>query len=257
MSRKKCLHAVFLDIDDTLYSTSEFSRLARRNGVRAMIKHGLHVSAGRCLRELDEVISEFSSNYPYHFNKLLARLGSQSYQGVNPEILIAAAVAAYHDTKVSQLKPFPDVLPFLRRLKKAAMMTGIISTGLSTKQAEKIIRLGIVRYVDADKVFISDQIGISKPNPKLFQHALKAAGVAASASMYVGDSSPNDIDPCNSLGMVTAKVLRGGRHEEEPGRTEPAHVVRNLLELWEIMQRRYILRPCDGDGAGRKGVKLH
>jgi len=235
MGAKRRLDAIFLDIDDTLYSTSEFARQARENGVRAMIRLGLKIPLRRCLKELDEVIGEFSSNYPHHYDKLLARLGPHTYPGVNPELLIAAAVAAYHDTKITQLKPFPDVLPFLRRLKRAGLKSGIISTGLSTKQAEKIIRLGLAPYIRLDHVYISDQIGISKPNPKLYLYALKDCSVKPKHAMYVGDSSPNDIDPCNSLGMSTVKILRGGKHDIEAGKTEPTYVIKSLNSLWKII----------------------
>ena len=166
MPNKTRLDGIFLDIDDTLYSTSEFAMRARINAVHAMVKLGLKVTEKRCLRELDEVVAEFSSNYPLHYNKLLARLGPESHPGVSDALLIAAGVAAYHDTKISELKPFDDVIPFLRRLKRVGLMPGIISTGLSTKQAEKLIRLGLSSYIHLNRVFISDDIGISKPNPK-------------------------------------------------------------------------------------------
>ena len=46
--------------------------------------------------------------------------------------------------------------------------------GWTGKQSEKLIRLGLVPYLDMQAVFISDQVGISKPNPKLYSAALRA-----------------------------------------------------------------------------------
>ena len=57
------LDAVLFDIDDTLFSTSEFAEVARRNAIRAMGRAGLNVPPEAALRELKEVVSEFSSNY--------------------------------------------------------------------------------------------------------------------------------------------------------------------------------------------------
>ena len=240
MAVKKQLRAIFLDIDDTLYSTSEFSRLARKNAVRAMIRHGLQISARQCLQELEEVVSEFTSNYPYHYNKLLARLGPESHPGINAELFIAAAVIAYHDTKSSQLKPFPDVLPFLRKAKKGGLKIGVITAGLATKQAEKILRLGIAPYIDTDKIFISEQIGISKPNPKLYLYALKRSGFASQEAIYIGDSSVSDIDPCNRIGMITVKVLRGGKHEVLTGKTKPTFEVSDFKQLWAVLRSEFL-----------------
>ena len=42
------------------------------------------------------------------------------------------------------------------------------------KQAEKIHRLGVYPFLSPGAVFISDTIGISKPNPKLWQRACAA-----------------------------------------------------------------------------------
>ena len=57
------LSILFFDVDDTLYSTSAFSRQARRSAVEAMVEAGLGVPVEVCMRELDEVTAEFGSNY--------------------------------------------------------------------------------------------------------------------------------------------------------------------------------------------------
>ena len=67
------LRAIFFDIDDTLYSTSEFAELARRNAIESMRAHGFRMATEDAMRELHEVIQEFSSNYEQHFDKLLLR----------------------------------------------------------------------------------------------------------------------------------------------------------------------------------------
>ena len=46
------LRALFLDIDDTLYSTSEFAAAARRAALEAMIAHGLAMSIDDAVKKL-------------------------------------------------------------------------------------------------------------------------------------------------------------------------------------------------------------
>ena len=60
------LKAIFFDIDDTFYSTSEFSKTARLNSVYAMIEAGLKISVTDCFDELREVIAEFGANFGNH-----------------------------------------------------------------------------------------------------------------------------------------------------------------------------------------------
>ena len=112
------LKAIFFDIDDTLYSTYEFSEMARENSVRAMIKAGLRMPADSLRQELDEIVHEFSSNYEHHFDKLLLRVPRRFYKGINPAIIVAAAVTAYHDTKFRHLNAYDDVLEVLKLLAK-------------------------------------------------------------------------------------------------------------------------------------------
>src|SRR5437773_5436798 len=149
------LKAVFFDIDDTLFSTTEFADRARRGAVDAMRRVALRLPADHVLRELNEMIAEFSSNYEQHFDKLLLRLPRRSFDGVNPAVLVAAGVHAYHDAKVRQLRPYIDVPPVLSRLARTDLVRGIITAGLAVKQADKLLRLGLYDFFTPTAIFIS------------------------------------------------------------------------------------------------------
>ncbi|MEW6741130.1 MAG: TIGR02253 family HAD-type hydrolase [Planctomycetota bacterium] len=235
------LRAIFFDIDDTLFSTSEFANRARRRAVEMMIQHGLRMDPEEALRELGEVITEFTSNYPNHFDKLLLRIPETRYAGVNPALLVAAGVVGYHNTK-KELAAYPDAIEALEILSRTDLILGVITAGLEIKQAEKLIRLGIVRYLTPTAIFISDQIGISKPNIKLYRSACAALGLDPRTVMYIGDNPRNDIDPPNRLGMITVRNLRGSRHAEDKGETEPRYQVRNFRELLDIIEKDFGIR---------------
>ncbi len=233
------LQAVLFDIDDTLFSTSDFARHARANAVRAMIAAGLDLPEEVVQRELDEVIAEFSSNYEHHYERLLQRLPPAATRRVNPALIVAAGVAAYHDTKFRELAPYADVVPLLAGLKKAGLRVGVITHGLTVKQAEKLVRLGLLPYLDPQAIFISDQIGISKPNPKLYQAALRELGLKPDEVMYVGDSPEHDIAPPKSVGMKTVWARRGAKRGLEGTGIAPDHVVDDFGQLGRILRERY------------------
>jgi len=230
------LSAIFFDIDDTLYSTSEFARRARSNSIDAMIAAGLRMDRETLLAELDEVIAEFSSNYGQHFDKLLSRLPKEAVEGLNPAILVASAMVAYHDTKFRELAPYPDAVELLRDLAQTKLIVGVISAGLAIKQAEKVVRLKIGRYMSSNAIFISDQIGISKPNPKLYLRACQSVGVAPAEAMYVGDNPPNDIDPPKSLGMIAVLNRRSGKYAQIASESAPDYEISNFERLREILR---------------------
>ena len=230
------LRAVFFDLDDTLYSTSEFAERARRNSVEAMIAAGLKADPEYLLAELEEVVHEFSSNYEYHFDKLLLRVPRRLYRGVNPAIIVAAGVAAYHDTKFRYLRPFEDAYEVLKLLAHTDLIRGVITAGLEKKQAEKLVRMRLASLFSPGAIFISDQLGVSKPNEKLFQRACSDLNLKPSTAMYVGDNPVTDVDPPNRIGMYTVQVVRGGRHEESRSETRPDWKVNNFWELLDVLR---------------------
>ncbi len=238
MSRLK---AVLFDIDDTLFSTTQFARIARWNAVKAMVKAGLDLPEEEVLRELEEVIAEFTSNYDSHFDQLLRRLRPKSLDRINPALVVAAGVVAYHDTKFKELEPFGDVFPLLRALRQTQVQMGVITHGLTIKQAEKLIRLGVLPFFDPRGIFISEQIGISKPNPKLYALALRDLGLAPNEAMYIGDNPTHDIAPPQSIGMTAVWARRASRHSIEGTGIEPDHIVDDFEQLRDILRTRYEL----------------
>ena len=56
-------------------------------------------------------------------------------------------MVAYHETKWRELKVYDDVYEVLRWLSGTDLCRGIISLGLTVKQAEKVIRLKIYEFL--------------------------------------------------------------------------------------------------------------
>ena len=241
MAARRRLRAIFLDIDDTLFSTTEFAELARRRSVEAMVAAGLRVDVEECWRALHEVIAEFGSNHEHHYESLLSRFPASATAGVNPALIIAAGVVAYHETKGSALRPFPDVCEVLERLARSPLILGVITAGRAMKQAEKLVRLGVLPYLRRDAIFITEQLGMGKANPKLFARACETVGVPPGEAMYVGDRPLDDVDPANQAGLITVLRLGIGRHAGTAGRTPPNHQVRDFRELESLLAAAYDL----------------
>jgi len=238
-SDRPSLDILFFDIDDTLYSTTEFAEHARRNAVAAMIEVGLAARLEDAMAELEEVVNEFSSNYPDHFGRLLDRLGPAASRGVNRAVLTAAGVVAYHSTKEREMRILPDVAALLEMCQKGGVRMGVISAGLQVKQAEKLLRLGALRYFDAQAIFFTDQLGVGKPNPKVYRKAAAGAGVDPSRALYVGDRAAHDVVPARAVGMRTVLYVgAGGKYRDEPC-PEAHHRLSDLRDLVGILRAEY------------------
>jgi putative hydrolase of the HAD superfamily len=236
------LKAVFFDVDDTLYSTTAFATRARRRAIEAMVAlGGLQVTADQLQAELREVIAEFGPNYDAHYDRMLRRFKPEELGGHSRTVLVAAGVSAYEDTKVREFTAFPGVLDGLKALRRSpGLVLGVITEGLAVKQAEKIHRLGVYPYLDRGAVFISDVIGISKPNPKLWLRACEAARVAPADALYCGDSPVNDIVPAGSVGMKTVRMRSPeGKNAAAECPVRPDHEVRDFPGLMAILRDVY------------------
>jgi FMN phosphatase YigB (HAD superfamily) len=74
----------------------------------------------------------------------------------------------------------------------------------------------------------SAEVGLEKPDPAIFDLALREAGCGASDAVMIGDRLDNGIRPARILGWKTVRVLQGpGRfqvprdHLDEPNHTVP------------------------------------
>lgn len=230
------IKAILFDIDDTLFPTTAFALEARKAAVKAMVAAGLDFPEDVVFDELLEVIAEFSSNYSHHFNKLIERLDPNRQHSGNPDLIIAAGVSAYHDTKFRSLAPFKDVTRALRAAREKGLIVGVLSHGWTSKQAEKLVRLGLAHHFDPNAIFISEQLGINKPNPKLYRRACHRLGLAPSEVIYVGDNPAHDVVPAKGLGMTTVWARRASRWNTDAEQVDADHVIDDFDQLVDIIE---------------------
>jgi putative hydrolase of the HAD superfamily len=201
---------ILFDIDDTLFPSTEFSALARRNAINAMIGLGLGFDYAEVEGRLAAIIAKKGPNYPHHFDDLCAELGLRA-----PGRYVAAAVAAYHDTKAS-IAPFPKVPLTLLRLRQAGHRLFVATQGSTIKQWDKLIRLRIALFFE--DVFVSEELGSDK-GPDFYRRILERLGAAPADCVMVGDREDGDIAPAASVGMKTVRV-HTARNASTPSRAD-------------------------------------
>lgn len=106
----------------------------------------------------------------------------------------------------------------------------ILSNGFKELQEHKMQTAGLRKYFK--KIVLSDDIGINKPNPELFIHALQVANSTTEESIMIGDMFDTDIAGAAGVGMDQIFYNRKGL-ELLP--FEPTYTVRNLLQIKEIL----------------------
>jgi len=76
---------------------------------------------------------------------------------------------------------------------------GVVSNNLLDEQREKLDFCGLAAYVDV--LTVSEEAGVSKPHPRIFQIALERLGVSAADAVMIGDSWAADIAGAARMGI--------------------------------------------------------
>lgn len=117
-------------------------------------------------------------------------------------------------TQYESYRLFPDAVPALRALREAGLVVGLVSNFEEWLEG-MLIEMEVAHLFDV--MAISGKEGIEKPDPAIFELALRRAGVAAAESVYVGDHPRLDAEAAASVGMTAVLIDRRGRHPDYAG----------------------------------------
>jgi len=138
---------------------------------------------------------------------------------------------AWHKEEEMVYPQSADILAMLNRKYRIGI---IANQSLGTEQRLK--EMGLIDYIDL--VIASAEEGISKPDIKIFQLALKRAECAAENAVMVGDRLDNDIIPAKSIGMKTIWIKQGFGGLATPSNEmeTPDYIVNDLDEFRSIFE---------------------
>lgn len=109
----------------------------------------------------------------------------------------------------------------------------LASNGVCATQHRRINEAGIRPYVDA--VFLSEEIGARKPDPRFFDIVLKALGEPArTCCLMIGDSLRSDIQGAAGAGLDSVWLNPQGKAASMA--VQPTYEIKTLLELEEILE---------------------
>lgn len=194
------IKSVVFDLDDTLYNSTALSESARRAALKAMINEGLDIDLKKGYEDLMRIVKRYGSNYSEHFNRFLEeKLGYVDYK------FLASGVIAYHNTKFAYIRPFDDTIPTLIELVKRKKKLGIVTNGVSVKQWEKILRLGLEHFFEF--VIISSEVKYEKPSSKIYEIALERLDLPPE-EVLMADNKIEDLKGAKDVGMKTVLIAR-------------------------------------------------
>jgi len=129
-----------------------------------------------------------------------------------------------------------DAFEILRKLTKAGYKIALIANDEDATSARNIVtNTGLKEYFDT--IVVSGELGVEKPDRRIFEAALKSLGVKAEDAVMIGNRVDTDIVGANRLGMVSVWFKWNDRYEEIIGNEDekPAFIIKSLAELPGIL----------------------
>jgi putative hydrolase of the HAD superfamily len=216
------LDVVFFDIGGVIYDDAVYERavLLGLRDLGAEVTDEEYAAAYEALRRAQS-------------GSFRDRLAARFLPGDVDRETVTAHVSRYWANAPEAL--LPDVRPCLEALRDAGYLLGVLANQPSE------VRLAMERD-ELDAFFtwmgISDDLGLEKPDPRIFAHAVEVTGADPARCTMVGDRLDYDVRAAKAAGMRAVWVLRG----EAPSAptpeqlAEPDASVRSLAELPEVLR---------------------
>ncbi|WP_230671576.1 HAD family hydrolase [Rathayibacter sp. Leaf248] len=220
------LRLALFDLDDTLF---QHARAVRKGIVAHATALGDAYSG-----EAGEIQRRWYDLEEEHYHRYLA--GELDYEGQRRARATAFAAdagvelspeeasewfAAYLEQYVAAWTLHDDALPALDRLDAAGVRIGVITNGDLEFQTRKMDAIALSERVE--HLIASGEVGVTKPDARIFQVACERFGVAPSDALYVGDRLGTDAIGAARAGLRGIWLDRVGGPEH--GRELPEDAV--------------------------------
>lgn len=126
----------------------------------------------------------------------------------------------------------PDAVEVLSRLH------GTFKLGLAANQPQRALDYldssGILKYFDSARV--SDEIGYSKPDVRMFLEVLNDLGADPKRAAMIGDRQDNDIVPAKQIGMTAIRLLVGPHRDQKVRypKENPDYTINKLSDILSL-----------------------
>jgi len=200
---------VFFDLDDTLFDHHTAARAAIADWGRS---RGWAGDPTRTAERWDEYEILYFTQYERGEISLTAQRTARIRAFLDqPDLAPADAMALWEEFRgcyEAHWVAFPDAIAAVTRCRDAGVRVGIVTNGSTAQQFGKVHTLHLP--VDDDAVFISEAVGVAKPDPAIFRVACTAMCVTPDDALMVGDNPVNDIDCARTAGLRTVRLDRSG-----------------------------------------------
>ena len=218
---------VFLDMTGTITDMKSENlailKLAEAVGKRFKIQ----LSAEEILERIEAFRKPFMDKRAEEYTPI-RYLILDAVKNISPEPLCANdsywVLDEYLNVHAKYVRLAPGAKEGLEKIREVAEHMGIITDGDRPYTERLLHSLGIDELFDS--VTTAEDAGVGKPNPKIFQMALRNS--KSEPKIYIGDSEKRDMKGAKSVGMIAIKIGEWTKYGD--------YVARDLKEAAEIIR---------------------
>jgi len=169
--------------------------------------------------------------------------------GVDDDGLVDAAVNAFRVARRTVQLADPEADAVVRDLGRDHRL-GLVTNGAPDVQREKLSHTALAPLFEV--TIISAEIGIGKPDPRIFEAALASLRIAPQDAVMIGDSLARDVAGAHAAGLRAIWVDRGV--PETTADSAPAPDAR-VTALTEVRSALAALGPGAASPRGSRGPR--
>ena len=223
------IKAVLFDLDNTLIDFMGMKRKSVDAALVAMLAAGVKLKKREASKILYDMYWKLGIEYQQIFQKFLKSvMGRVDYR------ILAAGIVAYRRTQSDILSPYADVVPTIKKLRKAGLTLAIVSDAKRLKAWLRLVEMGLQDYFDVVVCF--EDTSNFKHTGLPFRKALRLLKLGADDCLMVGDWPERDIVGAKKLGIrtvfarygTTKKIVNSGADFEIDSVKDVAAVIGKL-----------------------------
>ncbi|MCM3637001.1 HAD family hydrolase [Sporosarcina luteola] len=204
------------------YDTYEFTQMIGINPFEGL--WGTFDDPGEEFQRMKEFIPDYQRSA---WTGGLAKLGIKNVE------LGAELAARFIEERKKSPFVYDETFSVLEQLKGEYTLVLLTNGSPSLQNTKLDITPELAPYFDF--IVISGAFGKGKPDPSIFEHALKETGSSAAEALMVGDNLMTDILGSSKIGMRSVWINREGK-EGNPS-IQPTFEIRHLEQLFPILDK--------------------
>ena len=222
------IHLITLDLDNTLWDIEKTMVRAERE-LRMHLKsvsekafdiycsETTYEIRNRLLREQPGLRSNLTEFRKVLLGEIFFRAGNSIQDS---KILASSAFNTFFEFR-NKVVFFEGAIDVLTTLSEKYKVYALTNGNADVKM------IGIDKYLSG--AVSSAEVGVSKPNPEIFEAALNKAGVEAKSCIHVGDDYEDDIVGASNAGI--ASIWLNHQHKNDPNMNLATKVVSEVTEI--------------------------